>query len=482
MFQPRQIALLACLVAAVGQAGEVADIGTRRELFVDHFLVDKLDGTSLRLQRPQAAETAVKYDQPWEDGFPFYTTILKDGDTYRMYYRGGINPYRLTLYAESSDGIRWTKPNLGLIEIDGSKDNNAILTNGQQFCPFIDRRPGVPPEERYKANARDDRPPHDLIGFVSADGLHWSQVRDEAIVKADVRNNFDSQNCMFWSEVEGCYVLYARHAQGGKRATARATSQNFLDWRKQVLMSYSDTGSTTPSQHLYTNQTHPYFRAPHIYISLPGRFQQGRRVLTDEQARSIDIGAEGGGIKDCSDGVFLTSRAGSTRYDFVFRESFVRPGIGYNNWTSRTNYPALGVVQTGPHEMSLYVQRDYGQTSAHLQRMTLRLDGFTSVNAPYTGGEMLTKPLRFSGHSLEINYATSAAGSLRVEIQNDRGEPLPGFALSDCAEIVGDEIVRIVEWTSGRDLRKLAGRPVRLRFVMRDADLFSIRFRDDNEN
>ncbi len=159
--------------------------------------------------------------------------------------------------------------------------------------------------------------------------------------------------------------------------------------------------------------------------------------------------------------------------------------------------------------MSLYVQRDYGQSTAHLERLSLRLDGFASLHAPYGGGEMVTKPVTFEGSQLEINYSTSAAGSVRVEIQTVDGQAIPGFSLAECPEIIGDEISRIVSWgevpaplntgrdpkslaaESGvsyeakivpweghRDVSRLAGQPVRLRFVMKDADLFSFRFRD----
>ena len=123
---------------------------------------------------------------------------------------------------------------------------------------------------------------------------------------------------------------------------------------------------------------------------------------------------------------------------------------------------------------------------------------------------MVTKPLTFDGKSLEINYSTSAAGSIRVEIQTIDGQPIPGHSLAECPEMIGDEIARIVQWGEvppplsqgtdpdslsaesglsyetpivpweGRsDVSKLAGRPVRLRFVMKDADLFSIRFKKD---
>jgi hypothetical protein len=468
--------VLAFVLAATAVAAEPIDIGWRRELFVDGLLVDKLDGVRLKLHEPQPAEVAVKYDGPADERFCFYTTVIKDGDTYRMYYRGHPGSdwtKSVTCYAESRDGITWTKPNLGLVEVNGTRENNAILPTGEAFGPFIDGRPGVPPEERFKANVNA---PGGLMGYVSGDGIHWRPVKDELLLRRSLPNHFDSQNVMFWSAVEQCYVLYARHMVGGKRATARATSPDFLNWSDFTLMTYSDTQSTTPSQHLYTNQTQPYFRGPHIYIALPGRFQASRRALTDEQAKAVDAHSGGGGANDIADGVFLTSRAGSTRYDFLFLESFVRPGIGYSNWTSRNNYPACGVVPTGPHEMSLYVQRNYGQKSAYLQRMTLRTDGFVSVHAPYSGGAMITKPLTFSGNRLTINFSTSAAGGLRVELQTGEGKPIDGFTLDDCPEIIGDQIDHMVSWKSGSDIGKLSGQPVRLRFELKDADLYSLQF------
>ena len=89
---------------------------------------------------------------------------------------------------------------------------------------------------------------------------------------------------------------------------------------------------------------------------------------------------------------------------------------------------------------------------------------------------MFTKPLTFSGRRLTINFATSAAGSVRVELQTAAGKPLDGFALGDCPEIIGDRIEHAVRWAGGADVGAWAGQPVRLRFVMKDADLYSLRF------
>jgi len=173
--------------------------------------------------------------------------------------------------------------------------------------------------------------------------------------------------------------------------------------------------------------------------------------------------------------VFMTSRGGN-RYDRTFLEGFVRPGLDRRNWASRCNYPALGVVQTGPQEMSLYVKRHNQQASAHVERLTLRLDGFAAVHAAYAGGRMTTKPFSFSGGRLHINYATGAGGHIRVELRDAAGRPLPGFGFDDALPIIGDELDREVAWKGGPDVAALRGRQVRLCFEMKDADLFALQF------
>jgi hypothetical protein len=113
-----------------------------------------------------------------------------------------------------------------------------------------------------------------------------------------------------------------------------------------------------------------------------------------------------------------------------------------------------------------------------LRRYTLRLDGFASIHAPIAGGELLTPPLIFKGSQLSMNFASSAFGSLRVEIQDADGKPLPGFTLDDSIELYGDTVARNAIWKDNPDLDALSGKPVRLRFVMKDADLYSIKFEE----
>jgi hypothetical protein len=132
-----------------------------------------------------------------------------------------------------------------------------------------------------------------------------------------------------------------------------------------------------------------------------------------------------------------------------------------------------------PNELSLYAGESYwtGKGSA-VRRYTLRLDGFVSISGPMSGGEVVTKPLTFSGAKLAMNFATSAAGSVRVEIQDPAGPPIEGFSLANCPDHFGDAVERVITWNGGSDVRPLAGRPVRLHFVLKDADLYSFRFVD----
>lgn len=474
---------------------EVIEIRGRRELFVDRHLIARMDHLRLELGEPRDEGVVLEFDRPWEGAFCGYATVIHEegiheegihdeggvvGTRYHLYYRGlpraGADGSQLevTCYARSDDGLRWRKPDLELFEVNGTRKNNVILANAapasHNFCPFLDRRPAVPAPERFKALGGTSH--SGLIAFVSPDGIHWRRLREEPVFR---RKGwvFDSQNVPFWSPSEKRYVLYFRSSVAGVRAIARTTSEDFLQWSDPTQMRYSDTATTRPSHHLYTNQTQPYFRAPHIYISTAARFLPERQVLTDEQARAIGVHPRY--FRDTSDSVLMSSRGGDL-YDRTFPGAFIKPGIGAENWVSRSNYPALNIVQTSPVEMSLYVCQNYGQPTARLHRYSLRLDGLARVRASFEGGELVTRPLRFSGARLVLNFATSAAGGIRVEIQTAAGEPIPGFTLSDAIETIGNEIERAVRWKGGDSVEKLGGQAVRLRIVMKDADLYALRF------
>ena len=178
-----------------------------------------------------------------------------------------------------------------------------------------------------------------------------------------------------------------------------------------------------------------------------------------------------------SEGVFMSSRDG-IRWDRRFMEAFIRPGPDPENWNERNMIVAAGVVPTGPREISLYYVEHYRRASVRLRRATLRTDGFVSVHASDRSGSFVTKPLVFAGDELVINYETSASGSIQVEVQNENGQTIEGFWLTRSEKIFGDEIEHVVKWSDDSDLGALAGQTVRLRFVLQDADLYSLRFRE----
>jgi len=453
-------------------------VGLQRQLFVDGYVIDSMDGVRLELGRPRDEGAVFHFDEPWEGPFSGYSTILHDTDRFLLYYRGlpeagGDGTDReTTCVALSDDGVTWTRPVLGVFEVDGSSENNVVLAHAapvsHNFSPFLDARPGVDAQRRFKAIGGNEH--SGLFAFTSGDGLHWRRLGKGPVLTG---GEFDSQNVAFWSRSEGRYVAYFRTWTGegysGLRTVSRATSPDFLSWSEPVEMRFGDG----PREHVYTHQTHPYFRAPQIYVAIGARFMPGRRVVPEAEAERLGVHPRYGA--DCSDAVLMSTRGGD-RYDRTFHEAFLRPGIGLENWVSRSNFPALHLVQTGPSEMSLYVNQNYAQPTAELRRYSMRLDGLASLRAPAAGGEWTSKPLTFVGDRLEINFATSARGGIHFELQGEDGRPLAGFSFDDSVEQIGNELERIVSWHGGRDLSKIKGRVVRLGCRMVDADLYSFRF------
>lgn len=457
------------------------NIGNNRELFVDEYLIDKLQNVEQILHHPHNEGSVLKFDAPWEGKYCGYGTIIKDGDIYRLYYRGlGVegadgNEMEVTCYAESKDGIQWVKPNLGIHFVNGSKNNNIILAYAapvsHNFTPFLDVNPKAKPSEKYKGIGGTIN--SGLIAFTSADGIHWKKIQDKAVFKTGV---FDSQNVAFWSQSEQQYVCYFRTwSDGGftqakgHRSVSRTTSRDFINWTPPVKMEFGNT----EIEDLYTQQTSSYFRAPQIYLAIGARFMPNRQVVSEQEAAILKINPDF--YKDCSDAIFMSSRGGSN-YDRTFMKSFIRPGIGIENWVSRSNYPILNVVQTSPTEMSVYVNESYAQPTAHIKRYSLRLDGFASINAGLRGGVVITRPFVFKGRQLEINYSTSAAGSVRIEILDEENKPVSGYTLKDSQEIIGNEIKRIVSWNRKEEVSSLEGKIIKLKIYLKDADLYSLKF------
>jgi len=479
---------------AEGAAAAPVDVGTRRELFVDDFLIDTRAGLELRLQQPVPREVAIVHDAPWEGTGCGYHTVFRDGDLFRMYYlatqltsedgaRMVKRPEKWAgvCYAESRDGIRWTKPDLGLVDFRGSKRNNIVWTSerADNFSVFKDPNPACRRGEEYKAVASGQG---GLFAFKSADGLRWSPLGERPII---TQGKFDSQNLAFWDPIRKHYWAYIRDFHNGVRDIRAATSTDFLTWSVPELIRWVDS----PDDALYTNQVIPYYRAPHIFVGFPTRYverpwsESALQALPDPEHRRNRMKFNPRYGTAITDGMFMTSRDG--RLFRRWNEAFIRPGIERrHNWIYGDGYQNWGLVETAPDdplappELSVYVDENSWKTAVQARRYTLRIDGFVALHATAAPGEAVTKPLVFGGKRLTLNFSTSAAGSLRIELQDAAGNPLPGRALADCDEIFGDSLDRVVTWRGTSDVAPLAGRPVRLRIALRDADLFSLQFQE----
>ena len=472
------------------------DIGSRLELFVDDHLIEQLSAAELRLHHPQPQNAALRFDAPWEGNSCGHVTVFQDGDIYRMYYRGlgymfeAKSAYHppVCCYAESRDGIEWRKPSLGLIEFDGSTDNNIVLDDRpatNNFTPFKDANPDCRPDEAYKGVGGNEE--LGLIAYKSADGVRWTKMADKGIITDGF---FDSQNLIFWDEVRGEYRSYHRdfvEKVPRERDIKTAASGDFMSWPDSEWVSYSP-GRVSQ---LYTNGVIPYYRAPHIFLGFPTRYVDRGWTESTYHLPQLEYRRTRGSRSRrestaVTDGMFMSSRDG--QHFNVWPESFLRPGLRLKeNWFYGDNYQGWGLVETpstieaAPNEISVYANEAsfQAQDSERLRRYTIRIDGFVSVTAPLSGGELLTKPLVFDGNALVLNFSSSAAGDVRVEVQDARGFAIEGYALSDCHEVWGDDLARTVKWGDTTDVSKLAGQPVRLRFVIRDADLYSMQFRKE---
>ena len=281
--------LLLVMIFVIGLsvlAAEPINIGSRLELFVDHHVVDRTTGgVELYVHRPKPEEVVLVTGKPWEGNTSAYYTLFQDGDLYRMYYRGSnfdqstkkVTHDEVTCYAESRDGIHWTRPELGLYEFNGSKKNNIVWDGIGTHCfvVFKDSSPKAPPEARYRAISRGrpqgEKGLYNLPVFRVPEG---QVLRIEGTLCNDRVIPYQGPMDPIWKI--GLYREYHRIFAGGVRAIMTGTSSDFVNWTDPVLLEYP--GSL--NDHLYTNAVQPYARAPHILLGFPTRYlpEEGSRV------------------------------------------------------------------------------------------------------------------------------------------------------------------------------------------------------------
>jgi len=446
-------------------------LGQEAGIFVDDYLVEQTDAVNLRLSSPQQREVAFRFgDVPWEGLCSgCYLTVIKDGGRFRMYYRAHFentddhpddDEQQGYCCIESSDGISWSRPEYGIIEFKGSKRNNLVLSGqlAHNLSPFIDQNPQCQPEGRYKAVAGTKG----LMGLVSPDGLRWRLLREKPLITDGA---FDSQNLALWDGKR--YVCWSRYwhkisgagcgLYDGVRAIQSCVSDDFIHWSEQRPNLYAPG---VPYEHFYTNSTSCCPGAASTFLSFPMRLVTGRKKVPEHP------------YEDISDNAIMSSHDG-VHWERPFLGAWSGTTLDRRNWTERNHQVASGILQTTPDEFSFYVAHHIRWDDVHVRRYSLPRHRFASMSADYAGGEFLTRPIEVSGASLILNYATSAPGSVLVQLE-EAGRVIPGFTFADCAEIYGNELDYAVQFPDA--LTRLIGHEVRLRFRLRSADVYALRF------
>lgn len=506
----------------LSDAREPLEVGNRRQVFIDGRFIDSAQHVELHVHQPRkTGEMNLKPERPWEvGGIGPYSSLLEFGGTYHMWYHAMDSVQwhidkeaGAICYARSQDGIHWERPDLGLTEYKGSRQNNIVFGHGASGLQvgqdggmvFID--PTAPDDERFRFLVAHGATGEGIHVFSSPDGLHWKLTR-AGVLHARPQahgHHLDSQNVMFWDDRISKYVCYGRknllRDGSPSRSIARgesATLDGFEPVQDMPVVLGPDMedlfhGETAMVDY-YMSAAIKYPWAQDAYYMFPTAYYHYMA----------------GALGDFKDGVptnagplhtqFAASRDG-LHWERYERRPFVRLGMkGEFDWASTRVIHGI-VPSVDGREMYMYYRgsdwlhgwdRDErnkrllteaglgaDQNIAVLSRVVLRRDGFISVRAAYSGGQFSTPRMIFQGRKLVLNVDTSATGIVRVGLLDVNGLPIDGFNVQECDRIhTANEVNRVVTWRGSSDLSSFAGKPISLRFLMHDADLYAFQFQD----
>ena len=475
-------ALLALTLGAL--AAQPLDIGSRKQLFIDDRLIDSMENVTFTMNPPIKAGTVMVADRPWEGHrIGAYGTVMEDGGVYKLWYdlidsKGAIHE----AYAMSTDGIRWGKPDLGIVEYEGSKANNLINVEPSGTV-FID--PTAPPEQRYKYVT--DHWKVGMFVYWSADGLHWTR-NQEVSLPLDP----DTQNQAFYDPRIGKYVAYLR-GWNRMRVVVRCEMDDILQpwpyqprgkpfqiWGKDQLPTPSTELPTVfaadkhdpPNSDFYNPAVVQYPYAQDAYVMFPSAYRHFPEPPAGKYGND--------GLLD----IHLAVSRDGIKWSRVSREPYVRLGRA-GEPDSGMMYMLVGMLRRGDELWQYYFGYDYThgdyqpterKNTGALVRVVQRLDGFVSADAAYEGGTLVTKPVIFEGKALELNIDTAAMGTPRVALLDEQGKELPGHGIADCDAIGTNSVAHKVTWKGSAGVSRWAGEPVRVKLEMRATKLYAMRF------
>ncbi|WP_426502447.1 hypothetical protein ACPPVO_32965 [Dactylosporangium sp. McL0621] len=460
----------ASLVAAA--PAYTAALGPTRELFTDDYRIESAVDVGRKVHPAvKRGAPVIVPDKPWETSDYIYGSVVtgSPGAAYKMWY----TCYNATLayllcYATSTDGVTWTKPNLGRYTFEGSTANNIV---GDKGGTVVYDPAATDANRRYKMLtfiAADAT--HATLGyyaFFSPDGIAWTQYGTTPVLPyGDVSNVvYDAPQGRFIATTKQRTVDISASPGTNDRMAFVSTSTDFVTWtapRLAVEGDYRDDeaarGAGGLEAQVYGMPVYPY---EGVYLALPWMF-----TITDAGAN----GAGGGPIVP----QLATSRDQDLlRWSRPARDP-VLPLGDQGAWDDSMIFTS-STLQTTASTVSVYYggfNVDHGGgpgQSARIGLATWRRDGFVSLrNAGDEPGTVTTRPVTYTGSTLHLNTDVFTGGSVKVEVLN-----ASGTVVATSNPVTGDQLDATATWASGVSLASLAGQQVRFRFTVDGADLYS---------
>ena len=488
--------LAAMTVGWLGALGAVAraapiEVKDQKQLFFDQRFIENADHVTITMNPPRKLGPVLKPDRRWEDfRITSYFTVVQDGGVCRMYYscfsedqwnfassEVTWRDYAFLCLAESTDGIHWTKPNLGIIEYNGSRSNNIIARSIVDGTVFID--PTAEPAKRYKMLSTIGAHSGGLRVSYSADGIHFT-MPEQAVSSWRP----DSQQNAFYDQRLGTYVAYLRGRNGmgiplpDRRCVVRVEVKDIAAPWNQVTpqLVLAPDSEDSPEVDFYTNAGLKYPYAQDAYFFFPAAYHHFPKQFGNDGLLDCSIAASRDGIHwqrpDRRPYVGLGEKGDWDAAFIMMGVGLVRQGDRLIQYYNGTDISHGGTRKASKQIGSAQGRRRWGWMGAVEQR----LDGFFSADTDYRGGSLSTPLIVFSGNRLELNLNTSAIGEARVEIQDEQGRPIPGFALQDCDAIMANDVRYVTAWKGNSNVSALTGRPVRLHFEARATRLYAFQF------
>jgi hypothetical protein len=461
-----------------------------RQLFLDDFILGDLNRVTRVIHQPRKHGPAViAADQP-SDGqaiqirdAPSWDAETQRWKVWYMRFGDDGNGAGGSGYAESKDGIHWEKPTLGLVEIEGSRQNNVVMVKDdpRAFTQHVLIDPHAPPDRRYKGMIG----PRGRQPIVSADGFTFTKLNVPAIPSQD-------ESHLNWDQSIGQYILTVKHGGPFGRSVYLSLSRDFEHWTKPELIYHADThDQELGAKYLREVQANPrlwrptidrpdeynaeiynmaVFRYEGLYIGLPNYFESSGRI---PPPRGNQDGINSPKLASSRD-LRSWTRVGDRSHFIPISE--MSPGLLDTGQIMASSHPILRGDELWFYYSGIDVRhrpnipRVIDEYRGAIYLATLRRDGFVSLRAEEAGGMVLTRPLALEGQGLRINAV--AAGEIRAEITGRDGRPLPGWDAEKCLPVTGDQLQAELRWR-GRELSELSGQTVRVRFLLDRADLYS---------